>query len=87
MIGRMLAFVAAVTLTGAAIGFVIGWLSFDSGLSGAVGTGTVGLLLGLALWGTRLQGHREGRSATQDAQVGAGAGRSRRPGRPAGKES
>jgi protein-S-isoprenylcysteine O-methyltransferase Ste14 len=86
MIGRMLAFVAAVTLTGAAIGYLIGWWTFDSGLSGAVGTGLVGLLLGMALWGTRRHGAEEANVPAQDARPVAGAGRRRRPGRAAGKE-
>ena len=56
--GRMVAFVAAVTLAGAAIGFVIGELTLDSGPTGAIGSGIVGLLLGMALWSTRRQGQR-----------------------------
>lgn len=54
----MVAFVAAVTLAGAAIGFVIGELTLDSGPTGAIGSGIVGLLLGMALWSTRRQGQR-----------------------------
>ena len=54
--GRMVAFVATVTLAGAAIGFVIGELTLDSGPTGAIGSGIVGLLLGMALWSTRRQG-------------------------------
>ncbi len=56
--GRMVAFVAAVTLAGAAIGFVIGELTLASGPTGAIGSGIVGLLLGMALWSTRRQGQR-----------------------------
>ena len=85
--GRMVGFVAAVTLAGAAIGFVIGELTLDSGPSGAIASGVVGLLLGMALWSTRRQGQREAISPERDAQAGAGARRSRRPGRSAGKES
>ena len=87
MVGRMVAFVAAVTLAGAAIGFAIGEFTVGSGPSGAIASGVVGLLLGMALWRTRRQGHREGRSPTQDPPPDAGAERSRRPGPTAGKES
>lgn len=85
--GRMVVFVAAVTLAGAAIGFVIGELTLDSGPSGAIASGLVGLLLGLALWSTRRQGQREAISTEQDGQLTTGAERSRRPGPAAGKES
>ena len=87
MAGRMIAFVAAVALVGAALGFLIGELTLESGASGAIGSGVVGLLLGLALWSTRRQGQREAISPDQDRQSTTGAGRSRRPGPAAGKES
>ena len=85
--GRMVGFVAAVTLAGAAIGFVIGELTLDSGPSGAIASGVVGLLLGMALWSTRRQGQREAISPEQDGQSATGTERSRRPGPAAGKES
>ncbi len=85
--GWMVAFVAAVALAGAAIGFVIGEVTLDSGPSGAIASGVVGLLLGLALWSTRRQGQREAISSGQDGQLTMGAERSRRPGPAAGKES
>jgi hypothetical protein len=82
----MVGFVAAVTLAGAAIGFVIGEVTLDSGPSGAIASGVVGLLLGLALWSTRRQGQRAAISPERDGQSATGAERSRRP--PAtGKES
>ena len=87
MMGRMLAFVAAVALIGAALGYLIGWMTVDSGLSGAIGTGLVGLLLGMALWSTRGQGRREATGPEQDQRSDAGAGRRRRPGPAGGKES
>ena len=77
MAGRMIAFVAAVALVGAALGFLVGELTLESGASGAIGSGVVGLLLGMALWSTRRQGQREAISPEQDAQAGAGARRSR----------
>ena len=85
--GRMVGFVAAVTLLGAAIGFGIGELTLDSGPSGAIASGVVGLLLGMALWSTRRQGQREAISPEQDGQSATGTERSRRPGPAAGKES
>ncbi len=85
--GRMVGFVAAVALAGAAIGFVIGEVTLDSGPSGAIASGVVGLLLGLALWSTRRQGQREAISPEQGGQLVTGAERSRRPGPAAGKES
>ena len=85
--GRMVGFVAAVTLAGAAIGFVIGELTLDSGPSGAIASGVVGLLLGMALWSTRRQGQREAVSPEQDGQLATRAGRSRRPGSATRKES
>ena len=85
--GRMVGFVAAVALAGAAIGFIIGEVTLDSGPSGAIASGVVGLLLGLALWSTRRQEQREAISPEQDGQSATGAKRSRRPGSAAGKES
>ncbi len=85
--GRMVGFVAGVTLAGAAIGFVIGELTLDSGPSGAIASGVVGLLLGMALWSTRRQGQREAIAPEQDGQLGTGAERSRRPGSATRKES
>ena len=85
--GRMVGFVAAVALAGAAIGFVIGEVTLNSGSSGAIASGVVGLLLGMALWSTRRQGEREATSPEQDAQSDAGAKSSRRPGPAAGKEN
>ncbi len=85
--GRMVVFVAAVTLAGAAIGFVIGEFTLDSGPSGAIASGVVGLLLGMALWSTRRQGQREVISPEQDGQSATRAERSRRSGPATGKES
>ncbi len=84
--GRMVGFVAAVTLVGAAIGFVIGELTLGSGPSGAIASGVVGLLLGMALWSTRRQGQREAIPPEQDGHSATGAERSRRPGPATGKE-
>ena len=83
MAGRMVAFVLAVTVGFAAVGYVTGALMLDSGPVVAAASGVLGLLLGAALWSTR---RRDSLPPARDAERPVGPGRSRRAGRVAGKE-